>query len=184
MEQIRTHDLAKLFVFSPLLLHLAYSLWPKLWLQLVVNDNFLSKPVTKVRGWEKASGQFHQHLSAAFTQADPKRAKRYWQLIWIFTLLGFAHVKAVHINVGEIDPWRRRGGWVGYQSPLKIVNFLQSQAFLVHLCLSVYLSFLWPGQLCHLLSEDWVTSQNISTFCCESKNLGVRWVRSIDVPDF
>jgi len=49
-------------------------------------------------------GQFHQHLHAAFTFADPKSAKRYWQLDRIFTLLGSALVKAASKKLMKLTP--------------------------------------------------------------------------------
>ncbi len=56
--------------------------------------------------FEKMStrGQFHQHFTSIFICTDPKSAKRYWQLDWIFTILGYARVKASREHVGEIDP--------------------------------------------------------------------------------
>ena len=42
-------------------------------------------------------------LSTAFTSIDPKSAKRYWWLYWIFTLLGSLFVKDGCKHVGEID---------------------------------------------------------------------------------
>jgi len=44
-------------------------------------------------------------LRAVFTRKDPKGAKSYGQLDWVFTLLGFLRLKAAHKIVDEIDPW-------------------------------------------------------------------------------
>jgi len=52
----------------------------------------------------KPGVNFINILCSAFRSADPKSTKRYWQLDWIFTLLGSLHVKALHKHVGEIDP--------------------------------------------------------------------------------
>ncbi len=47
---------------------------------------------------------FNIILPAAFTLVDPKSAKRDLWHDCLFALLGSAFVKAVHKNVGEIDP--------------------------------------------------------------------------------
>jgi len=52
-------------------------------------------------------------LCSAFTSADPKSSKGYWQHNWIFMLLGSAGVRAAHKLVGEIDP-----------CTLKLIGFL------------------------------------------------------------
>jgi len=60
---------------------------------------------------EKRSGRdrdgvnFINILWEAFTVADHKSAKRYWQLDWIFTLLGSLHIKDACKHVGKIDTW-------------------------------------------------------------------------------
>ena len=43
-------------------------------------------------------------LRAAFVRADPKSAKKTVQSISFFVILLSAHVKAVHKNIGEINP--------------------------------------------------------------------------------
>jgi len=48
---------------------------------------------------------FTNIIWAAFTPVDPKSTIRHWCLDWIFSLLGFARVKAACKHVGEIDPW-------------------------------------------------------------------------------
>jgi hypothetical protein len=47
---------------------------------------------------------FTNILWPAFTRADPKCAKRYWQLGWIFMLLGSAVVKAARKMVVKFSP--------------------------------------------------------------------------------
>ncbi len=51
---------------------------------------------------------FIKVLRAAFVRADPKSVKRYWQLNWIFTLLGSAHVKAALRMLMKLTPGRGR----------------------------------------------------------------------------
>jgi len=52
-----------------------------------------------------SGGNFMNILHEAFMRTDPNRAKRYWQLDWILTLLGSMCVKAGRNNVGKIDHW-------------------------------------------------------------------------------
>jgi len=57
----------------------------------------------KVYTWRQGA-DFINILRAALMHTDSKSTKRYWQLDWIFMLLGSACVKAAHKHVGEIDP--------------------------------------------------------------------------------
>jgi len=73
-------------------------------LLLIFFDWGLRNRVTS-RGVDIPGVNFTNVLEAALMCSSPKSVKRYWQLNWIFTLSGSAHVKAAHIYVGEIDPW-------------------------------------------------------------------------------
>jgi len=52
-------------------------------------------------------GQFHQRFykQLLHLQINPKSAKWYWHLDYLFGLLGSARVKAVCKHVCKIDPW-------------------------------------------------------------------------------
>jgi len=60
---------------------------------------------------------FTNILRVPFMCADPKSAKRYWQLDWIFTLLGSASVKASREHIGGIDPTSPLSIFVANNSP-------------------------------------------------------------------
>ena len=59
--------------------------------------------IAKIAAVLKSGVNFTNILQAAFTPADPKRAKKDSQVKQLFALLGSARVKAVRKHIDEID---------------------------------------------------------------------------------
>ncbi len=60
--------------------------------------------IWKKQGWSWPVVNFANILHNAFMCTDTKSEKKDWHLDYLFTLLGFACIKAGHKHVGEIDP--------------------------------------------------------------------------------
>ncbi len=66
----------------------------------IFDKKFVRKTLMKL-----TSGvNFINVLCTAFTLVDPKSVKRYWQLYWVFTLLGSTSAKVVHRTLMKVIP--------------------------------------------------------------------------------
>jgi len=81
--------------------------WNHIWsCRYLMSRDILCRCMVRWGSWQMSVVNFINICCAAFTSADPKSAKRYWQLDWIFMILDSLCLKALRKTLVKLTPGR------------------------------------------------------------------------------